>query len=167
MKKIDYKHGKFTILTNRTDGFDYEEYLDFCEMNDIEPGGKDSDKFHEWCNEESQVNFDCDMENIKNCKQYNVPVLVTGTLGLWDGKHEIVPTREKSVYDAIQRCILNDFCYIDAEFNDGRINVSVAHHDGMNTFTIVALSKKGQDKVGEDYKPCDMKRLPYLYAIGV
>ena len=167
MEKVDYKHGKFTILTNSTDGFDYDEYVDFCEVNGIEPQGEDSDAFYEWCEEESQVNFECDMENIKDCKQYNVPVVVTGSLGLWDGRHEIVPTRMDSVYDAIQKCISNDICYVDVEYNDGEIKVSAAHHDGTNHFTINALSKKGIEKVGDDYKPHDVKRLPYLYAIGV
>ena len=40
MKKIDYKHGKFTILTSiiDTDGFDREDYIDFCEANGTEAG---------------------------------------------------------------------------------------------------------------------------------
>ena len=47
MKKTDYKHGKFTILSSQidTEVFDREDYIDFCEVNGIEPG--DEDDFYE------------------------------------------------------------------------------------------------------------------------
>jgi hypothetical protein len=53
------------------------------------------------------------------------------------------------------------------EYNDGVITVEAYHHDGCNSFTIKALSKKGIAKQSADYKGHDFKRLPYLYAIGV
>ena len=174
MKKTNYNKGTFTILTTDTDGFEYEDYLEFCEDNDITPGDKYSNDFYEWCQDESNCNFEADMDNIKYCKAYNNPVLVTGSLGLWDGTHEIDPVVFPSVYDAVQTMLGRDIMDIEAKFVDGRIEVEAYHHDGCNCFTINALSAKGVKKTGTFYgktyidaKPCDTKRLPYLYAIGV
>lgn len=166
MKKTDYKHGKFTILSSQidTEAFDREDYIDFCEENGIEPG--DEDDFYDWCAEETQCNYEADMGNIEDCDEYNVPVVVTGTLGLWWGHPEIRPERFDSVADAIHRCIDGSDCNeIHAEFNDGVITVDCYHHDGCNSFTIKALSKKGIAKQYAEYKEHDFKRLPYLYAI--
>lgn len=164
MKKVDYKHGRFIILASEidTDNFDREDYEAYCEDNGFEVG--DEDDFYDWCAEETQCNYEADMDNIRRCKQYQVPVAVTGTLGLWWGHPEIEPRRFESVYDALMECITggNDVC---AEFNNGVILVDVYHHDGCNSFTIRALSQKGQKKATEDYKEHDFKRLPYLYAI--
>lgn len=172
MKKINYNKGTFTILTTSTDGFEYSEYLDFCEDNDIEPGDENSDEFWEWCREEANINYEYDLEEIRRCKQYDVPVLVTGHLGLWDGKPEIAPVVFPNVYDAIVEMFARDIDDIEAKFVDGEIRVYAYHHDGCNCFTINALSTKGQRKAGYYYdktyidaKPSDVKRLPYLYAI--
>lgn len=165
MKKTDYKHGKFTILENEmnSDNFSMEDYVAYCEDNDLEVG--DEDDFYEWCAEETQINYEADMENIEACGEYNVPVVLTGSLGLWWGRPEIKPERFESVGDAIRRCIGNDTFEVRVEWCDGVINVEAYHHDGCNCFTINALSKKGIAKQYAEYKPHDFKRLPYLYAI--
>lgn len=172
MKKTDYKHGKFTILTSEIDfdAFDREDYIDFCEANDIEAGddGYFEEGFRDWCADETQANYEADMDNIESCAEYNVPVLLTGTLGLWWGKPTIKPERFKSVADAIHRCINGSDCgEVFVEYNDGVITVEAYHHDGCNCFTIKALSKKGIAKQYAEYKDHDFKRLPYLYAIGI
>lgn len=167
MKKTDYKHGKFTILKSKidTDDFSREDYEEWCEMNDIEPTD-DEDDFFDYCAEETEANFEADIDNIEHCKEYNVPVVVTGTLGLWWGHPEIEPERMESVYDAILKCV-DKADYVEVEWNDGEIKVYATHHDGTNCFTINALSKKGITKINAPYKPHDVKRLPYLYAIGI
>ena len=168
MGKTDYKHGKFTILSSEidTDAFDREDYIEYCEDNGIGDGGDEG--FFDWCAEETQVNYESDMDNIESCDEYNVPVVLTGTLGLWWGRTEIRPERFESVADAIQRCIIGSDCSdVHVEFNDGVITVDCYHHDGCNSFTIKALSKKGIAKQYAEYKEHDFKRLPYLYAIGI
>lgn len=164
--KTDYKHGKFTLATTDVEGFTYDEYLDFCEANDIEPGSDTSGDFYEWCAEEANINWEDDLDNIEACKEYNIPVLITGHLGLWWGKPEIEPVREESVHSAIQKCLAAADT-VTVEWEDGEIHVFAGHHDGCNCFTIRALSKKGQAKQYAPYKPEDTKRLPYLYAIGL
>ena len=156
-EKIDYKHGKFVILTNIVDDdeFDQEE-MDELNMNSVE--------YSAYCAERAAENFECDLYNIKTHKPWAVPVVVTGTLGLWWGHPEIKPERIESVYEAIQKCIGSDGDYVKVEFNDGKLDVQVSHHDGTNCFTIRALSKKGVQKKNGEYVARDFKRLNYLYA---
>lgn len=168
MEKIDYKHGKFTLLTTEidTNAYTREDYEEWCEINDLEPG--DEDDFFDYCAEETQANYEADMSNIESCKEYNIPVVLEGTLGLWWGRPVITPERYESVAEAIQKCIIGSDCHdVLVEYEDGVINVYASHHDGTNCFTIKALSKKGEQKAGTDYKKHDIKRLPYLYAIGI
>lgn len=175
MKKINYNKGHYTILTTSTDGFEdcYGDYLDWCEVNGIdEPGEEDSHEYYEWVLEEVNNNFEADMENIKVCKEYNIPVLVTGSLGLWWGRPDIKAKSFSSVYDAIQEMLGNSIMDVDVVFDDGKIEVNAYHHDGCNCFTIQALSAKGLKRLNwegyiDEPKPTDTKRLPYLYAIGV
>ena len=169
MKKIDYKHGKFTILKSEidTDDFAREDYEEWCEMNDFEPTDDEYD-FFDYCAFETQANYEADMYNIESCKEYNVPVVVTGTLGLWWGHPFIKPERYESVADAIHDCMERSDCNdVLVEYNDGVITVDCYHHDGCNCFIIKALSKKGIAKQYAEYKDHDFKRLPYLYAIGI
>lgn len=169
MKKTDYKHGTFTILKNEidTDDFSREDYEEWCEMNDIEPTD-DEDDFFDYCAEETQANYEADMDNIEHCKEYNVPVVVTGTLGLWWGHPFIKPERYESVADAIHDCMRRSDCHdVLVEYSDGVITMNCYHHDGCNCFIIKALSKKGIAKQYAEYKEHDFKRLPYLYAIGI
>ena len=168
MEKVDYKHGKFTILTSEvnTDDFTREEYEEWCEVNGVEPG--DEYDFYDFCALQTNAYYEADMDNIKFCKEYNVPVVITGTLGLWWGHPEIKPERYESVADAIHDCMERSDSYdVLVEYNDGVITVNCYHHDGCNSFTIKALSKKGVAKQGVEYKEHDFKRLPYLYAIGI
>ena len=168
MKKTDYKHGKFTIYTTEVNPEDFtrSEYETWCKDNGIEPG--DEYDFYDYCAMQTQAYSESDMENIEDCKAYNVPVVVMGTLGLWWGHPEIKPERFESVADAIRRCMNGSDCHdVLVEFNDGVITVDCYHHDGCNSFTIKALSKKGIAKQYAEYKEYDFKRLPYLYAIGI
>ena len=131
-----------TTVNNPRD-FDYWDYVEFCEINNIEPAPEDSDDFYDWAAEETAADFDEDMANVKGFKPYQRRVTITGTLGLWDGRHEISPVERESVYDAIMACA--DGCAdIEVEWEDGVITVYGHHHDGTNVL-----------KIGND--------LPYLY----
>lgn len=174
MEKPDYVHGTFTLVDTDACQFEYESYEEFCEGNGIEPQGEDSDDFYDWCSEEAEEQYNCDMDNIRYCKEYNVPCIITGNLGLWDGSHEIVPERMDTIYDAIERCWDRDG-NLQVNFEDGKIVVYHSHHDGTNIFTIYALTESGEKKF-DDYEYEDIplnlneedtKRLPYLYAIGI
>lgn len=142
---------RYEIATTKLDGFTYEEYKLWCKENGTRPKKDGSQEFYDWRVSESRFNFECDMDNIKCFEAYNVPVMVTGTLGLWDGRHEIVPTRKESVHEAIEACFGRSINDIVVSWVDGEIVVRALHHDGTNVFSINALSEDGQ------------KSLPYLY----
>jgi hypothetical protein len=175
MEKVDYKHGTFTLVDTDPLQFEYESYEEFCEGNDLEPQGEDSEDYMNWRYEEAEEQYNCDMDEIRCCKRYNVPCIITGHLGLWDGSHEIAPTKMDTIYDAIVRCYGRDsLSNLKVNFEDGKIVVYYSHHDGTNVFTIYALSESGVKKYEDwEYKgkelnlnKRDIKRLPYLYAIG-
>ena len=175
MEKVDYKHGTFTLVDTDPLQFEYESYEEFCECNDLEPQDENSDDYMDWCYEEAEEQYNCDMDEIRTCKRYNVPCIITGHLGLWDGSHEIVPVKADSVYDAIIKCYeRNTPSNLKVNFEDGKIVVYYSHHDGTNIFTIYALNESGVKKY-DDYEyegkelnlnKRDIKRLPYLYAIA-
>lgn len=158
-------HGKHIIATTFADGFTYEDYVDYCIDNDVVPKKDDSPEFYEWRQEETDLNFESDMDNIKECEEYNVPVVVTGLLGLWDGSHEILPRKFGSVYEAIQAAFSRSIDNIIAVWDDGEISVHSYHHDGMNRFTINKLAEEAWDKE-EGFTSDDVERLPYLYDIN-
>ena len=157
------KQEKYMLATTQADELTYEDYLDYCEANEIEPAPEDSTDVSEWCNNQAQLDWEIGLANIKCEKRYNVPVICAGYLGLWDGRHPIYAKRFESVRDAIDACMGRDIEQMDVEYLDGAIMVRAHHHDGTNIFEICALNKKGQAKVGGDYKPHDTKKLPYLY----
>ncbi len=176
MENPDYVHGTFTLVDTDACQFEYDSYEEFCEINDIEPQGEDSDDFYDWCEEEAEEQYNNDMDEIRTCKQYNVPCIITGHLGLWDGSHEIQPVKMDSIYDAIIRCYGRDtLSNLKVNFEDGKIVVYYSHHDGTNVFTIYALNESGVKKYEEwEYEDKelnlneeDTKPLPYLYAIGI
>jgi len=152
MKKPDYKHGRFTILNTDTCQFSYEDYVDYCEQMDETPDTENSIAFWDWCYEETNTNFEADMDNIRFCDKYKVNVTIDGAIGAWDGNHEIEPVICDNVAEAINKCLSGNYDKIvRAYWDNGVIEVSVSHHDGTNCFTI---------------RPTDKRRkLPYLYAV--
>ena len=78
----------------------------------------------------------------------NMPIeeraIVTGTLGLWDGTHEIYPC-ECTLGEAIRKCC-NSADTIKFEIDnddDDFITVTASHHDGTNHFQIQLPDFKG------------------------
>ena len=74
--------------------------------------------------------FSEEASSIMKGKEY----IIKGTLGLWNGRKEIIPTKAKG-FETIIRCIGD--CY-DCEIidNDGRLIILAHHHDGVNRFEI-------------------------------
>ena len=69
---------------------------------------------------------------------------IQGVLGLWNGKHKIIPERIKTLTRAIQRCFGDDTLeFAIGEDAYGNLWVSTYHHDGQNLFTIKKVTDKG------------------------
>jgi len=68
---------------------------------------------------------------------------ITGTLGLWNGKKEIIPEKETDLETAIKRCIGDNTEELKISDVDGKLIVECSHHDGTNVFDIrLAHNKK-------------------------
>lgn len=161
MKKKDII---YNILSSRDD-FTYDDYVEYCEGLDLEPQGEQSWDYIEWCSHEAFDNYDCDRENIERSPMNEGQFIITGTLGLWDGSHEIKCSKTfDTLLDAIDACIPNCACEIEADWHNGVVEVRVYHHDGTNCFDIHQLSKKGERAVeSADYWMKDYDVKPYWF----
>ena len=124
----------------------FEEFKEYCQDNDIDATQYDeySDKFHQWIYDTLSMEWDDMMFDIKHDKENNVDCVVTGTLGLWDGKHNIIPRHFPTLEKAINACVDN-MDYIIVTEDEGTIFVTGIHHDGRNHFEIHKLNAKGYD----------------------
>lgn len=144
MNKIAKKE-TYHLVNSRCE-FDYSEYLDWCEANEIEPAEENSNDYYHWCAEEANINYECDMDNLMYSELKNRTFVIEGTLGLWWGRPTIEPVVVNGIVEAIRKCIGRDTNDIDAELNtkDGVIYVNSCHHDGTNCFTLKMLNKNGE-----------------------
>lgn len=140
--------------------FDYKDYVAECEDNGKTPCEENSDGYWKWIYNQTEMEWDDFLDNIKYSEYYNCPFMITGTLGLWMGNRDILPVYCNNLYDAITKCLccssINDW---DIHQENGYIVVNAHHHDGTNSFEIHLLSKKGMNEVErnkylyEDYEP--------------
>lgn len=63
-------------------------------------------------------------------------VKITGTLGLWNGVHEIIPVECNTISEAIDKCIGRDTNDIIFKTDDKDYYIDCYHHDGVNKFKI-------------------------------
>lgn len=144
---------KQTIIKTMTlyNDYDYnvedyrDNYLDYCVYNGIDVEDEiPMDFIHHIFDEEWFGLFD-NLETNKN----NTECVVLGSLGLWYGRRDITPAREKTLADAIKKYVSGcDYTRIDIV--DGHIEIKAIHHDGTNEFEIHILNKLGQKTMGAD-----------------
>lgn len=152
---------KNCVLYDSQAEYSYEDYCEYCEDNDIEPKGEDSDDYWDYVYESRDNDFDNFKDNMEYSKFKGQPCMITGSLGLWNGNPTIVPVLCDDIMDAIDKCLDNRFSFeCEIVLNDGHIDVNIHHHDGTNCFEIWLLSKKGQREVErpiykweKDYEP--------------
>ncbi len=104
------------------------------------------------------------LDNIKYSKYGNTPCVVVGTLGLWNGRKDIYPTKCDDLVSAINKCA-GSASNVIVTLNNGCIEVNAIHHDGTNCFEIHLLNKLGIDTMGADLtKPCYYRQISgYLF----
>lgn len=114
----------------------YDDYIEFCEMNDIEPQGEEMECLQ-------SMDYDDFITNIKHCVYNRQKWAVEGTLGLWNGRKDIVPKVFDNLLEAISACI-GSCDYVKIIKNYSKIEVEASHHDGTNRFTLRCLSDLGE-----------------------
>lgn len=148
----------FTIFDSSCD-YDYEDYKEMCEMNDWEIHPEGSNGY--WDTMARIREFECE-DFWDNLRYSGIKgrVMITGHLGLWNGRPEIVPVLADNLYEAVSKCIDGDIMDFKLTYNCGVIEVEAYHHDGCNYFELHLLSKRGEDEAsrpkywyyGEDYE---------------
>ena len=142
------------MYLDSTSEISIDEIKDSCECNDNDVPEEDTEAYYDIVTHLQTTDVDDFFGNLRYSKYNNKPCIIVGTLGLWDGRHDIYPTYQNSIEDAISNCIehADDYkIYID----DDTLKVSVYHHDGSNHFSILVLSKKGENHYGNEDKPFD------------
>ena len=146
----------------------YDDYnIDFDELREVYAqiaddntilNSRDNDSaFIEWVYGEYLNSEWIDLlDNIKYSKYGNIPCVVVGTLGLWNGRKDIYPTKCDDLVSASNVIVI---------LNNGCIEVNAMHHDGTNCFEIHLLNKLGIDTMGADLtKPCYYRQIcGYLF----
>lgn len=128
--KIEY------LNTPANNGLNYSDYLDFCEINGIEPQGEDSEGYFNYLEEEGRALTEDFFNDIEGSDICNRPCIVSGCLGLWFGKREIEPVRFDSLIAALNKCFGRDALGAKVELEGGEVTATQYHHDGTNIFTI-------------------------------
>ena len=116
-------------------GYSYDEYVDWCHDMEIEPAEEQSEEYWRWIAQQIEDDVECFFENLKYANDVNGECVVSGTLGLWDGRHEIEPKEFDTLEKAIKACWSNAD-YVTITGKDGVIYVEAMHHDGTNRFEI-------------------------------
>lgn len=129
----------------------FEAFKEYCMDNDIDHTqyNEESERFINWLYDSLSMDWDDLMTNIKYDKNNNVDCVVVGSLGLWDGRHDIDAKHFPTLDKAINACVSGCDCIIIAE-NEGVIDIKGIHHDGTNNFEIHKLNDKGYDAHCDD-----------------
>lgn len=136
----------------------FEAFKEYCMDNDIDHTqyNEDSERFIDWLHDSLSMDWDDLMTNIKYDKNNNVDCVVVGSLGLWNGRHDIDAKHFPTLDKAINTCVSGCDCIIITE-NEGVINIKGIHHDGTNNFEIHKLNEKGYDAHCDDKELNDEK----------
>lgn len=150
---------KHMLLSTDTDQYTYEDYKEWCDECDVDCIYEEgSTEFYDWVHEQIDEDIHCDKINMKDSEYAERNFIITGSLGLWDGKHNIRPVFEHGLCEAIDYTIKGrDIWDFDVFLNDDEdyITVHAKHHDGTNVFEIHMLTREGAEaweKAYEEYE---------------
>jgi hypothetical protein len=140
-----------TLLdTYNTVHLNYSEYKDWCELNKIMPKSEYSEAFYKWMADEIENEIEAFFINLKHSK-FNLPCIVAGSVGRWNGRFDIEQTYFADLESAIRAC--GGHCDdIIVKQNHSCIEVTGIHHDGRNSFEIRLLTDLGQERWGRNGK---------------
>ena len=130
----------------------YDKYVEYCRYNGVEPKQEESDDYWDFVSRTQEIEASDFFSNIEYSKLNNQHYwLITGCFGLWYGVRDIDMIYEKSLKDAIRRCI-GSCDDVIIKKHGSVIYVTGLHHDGRNHFEIRALSDIGIDRLERNGK---------------
>ena len=129
MKKVFYKsYGLYSLK-------EIEEMKEDLKVNFAEDyEDMDDSELENVVIENISMDWDYFMEELTYNHLGTLDCVITGVLGLWDGKHTIQPVNE-----ILSKCILkciNAGDEVEIYEEDGELKIDTYHHDGVNHFEI-------------------------------
>lgn len=132
------------VLCDTTIVPSYEDYKDWCEMNEVEPQSEDSDDYWRFVYNTQSDEWEDLIMNVRYSKLNFQKWVITGSLGLWYGTRDISPRVSDSLESALRLCCNGDDAIVKK--CGSRLKVQVLHHDGRNNFELRALSDLGVER---------------------
>lgn len=125
-----------------------EEIKDHCEANERDVPEENSSEYWDLVNDFREWDWDDFETNIKYSRKLPKQCVITGTLGLWDGRHEIIPVLMDMAGDPMAffgRFTRNCSDYeMEIGYDEEGLFVKVSHHDGTNRFRVLEVTNAGQ-----------------------
>lgn len=147
-KEEDFFEGFVDYIEGCTDGHVEGEGTD---MKGVWDNGEVFETFWGWYYRECECIEEDFFDGFRGAQeQHPTKCVVSGCLGLWNGKHVIVPTICKSIYSAVQKCLKDAYEYV-IKIEDGVLVVENHHHDGTNIFEIRIFNEENIEKI-EDWE---------------
>lgn len=134
------------ILCDTMQVVSYESYLEYCELNKLEPQGDKSVDYYEFCHETQTQYWDDFITDVVYCKYNSYDWIITGTLGLRDGNHRVEPTVEPTLEDALYSCINGGVMDVKVEKVGSVLYVTAYCIAGQNNFELRALTDIGSER---------------------
>ena len=161
MKEYQKIEGEITLIdTYNRDTTDYiEDFKQYCldnkfviegegtDMEGLYLGGKVT--FWDWYNQVTQEEDDDFWYSFRKAikkEPLYTRCVITGNLGLWNGRKTIVPTLVDNLYNAVSEC-LKDAYDVVLKVKDNVLYVENHHHDGTNCFEIRLVNADNYDKL--------------------
>lgn len=134
---------KTQVLYDSASGVDYSDYVEWCEMNDCEPMGEESEEYYDFVERVHEYDWDDLLSNIEYSEVNDYDWLITGWVGTWQGDRDIYPTIEPNLIQAIESCIGRGICEVRVTKESNSVKVRITHHDGRNYFELTPLTEDG------------------------
>ena len=144
------KKDKEYLLIDTTDVPEYSDYVEYCKANNIEPDEEDSVDYWEYVGDMQRYYYEEELINIKHSDDMDKPCIITGSLGLWNGRKTVWATYSKDIVSAIKKCF-GSCDDLVVTFKNGVYNCKAMHHDGTNYFEIRKLTNSGIKAVEKWY----------------
>lgn len=153
---VKLQKGKTTTYLFQSDReVTMEEIKDYCEANELEVPEENSTKYWELVSDFRDRDWEDFEENLECSRKLPGQVVITGELGLWDGRHEIIPVLADMAGDPIkffERFTRNcgSDCEIAIGYGKDGLFVTVSHHDGTNRFRVLEVTDAGKNYLESD-----------------
>lgn len=124
--------------------FNSQEEAEFLEFLKEEYPDMDNEELMDMAYRINDEYFDDDFGehgNLSYSSLKNIPCVVSGVLGLWDGQHKIIPTEFKTIQQAIYSCLEESNEIYEDKY--GNLCIDAHHHDGTNHFVLKIKTEKG------------------------